>query len=247
MSVAVASAPQLLVVEDDRELLDLVGGFLQGEGYAVTPATSLHTSMEALEDRLFHLVLTDLFRKPEQGHPLQSIQPLIQQATPIPVGVMTAWRVPEEVVAQSNLAFLLPKPFDLDDLLGKIDAQLHPTISSLRQTQMVEEFFHVLTTRDWQRLARLCIPDVRILSLKAPAVAAAEVGGLLSLQTLLERRVRALPGYTIEGVRIFPRPIAISARYIVCWQGRDGIVHRTAGAMHFQFQRGRIAQIDGAF
>ena len=246
MSAAVASTPQLLVVEDDLELLELVGGFLQGEGYAVTPTNSLDTSMEALEDRLFHLVLTDLFRAPGQSQLLQSIQPLIQQAAPIPVGVITAWRVPEEDVARSNLAFVLPKPFELDDLLGKIDAQLHPTISSLRQTQLVEEFFHALNTRDWQRLARICIPQVRLTLLNAPAVAAAGVGGLLSLQALLERRVRALPGYTIEEVRVFPRQIAVSARYIVRWQGREGIVHRTAGAMHFQFQRGRIAQIDGA-
>lgn len=249
MSLAVASPLHLLVVEDDRELLDLVGGFLQEEGYAVTPATSLHTSMEALENRLFHLVLTDLFREPEQRHPLQSIQPLIQQAAPIPVGVMTAWRVPEEDMARSNLAFLLHKPFELDDLLGKIDVHLHPTISSHQQTQLVDEFFSVLNARDWQRLARLCMRNVKFVPLKASAVEAASAipDGLPALQTLLERRVHALPGYTIEEVRVFPRPIGVSARYIVRWQGRDGIVHRTAGAMHFRFQRGRIAQIEGAF
>lgn len=246
MSLAVASPPHLLVVEDDRDILDAVQGVLQEEGYAVTPAISLPASLAALEEHLFHFVLTDLFLQPAQRDPFQSIQPLLTEAAPIPVGVMTAWRVPEEDIAQANLAFLLRKPFELDDLLGHLDAQLHPTISSIRQHQMVEQFYLALNAHDWQRLTRLCIPQVRMMPLHAPALAPAR-SGLLSLQTTLEQRVRALPGYTIEGVQVFPRPIGVSARYIIRWQGRDGIVHRTAGAMHFRFQHGRIAQIDGAF
>lgn len=249
MSLAVASPPHLLVVEDDRDILDAVQGVLQEEGYAVTPAASLPASLEALEEHLFHFVLTDLFLQPAQSHPLQSIQPLLTEAAPIPVGVMTAWGVSEEEIAQANLAFLLRKPFELNDLLGHLDANLHPTISSAHQHQLVEQFFLALNERDWQRLARLCIPQVRMTPLHAPAVAATTPArsGMFSLQMALEQRVRALPGYTIEGVRVFPRPIGVSARYIVRWQGRDGIVHRTAGAMHFRFQQGRIAQIDGAF
>ena len=246
MSMAVASPPHLLVVEDDHEILDVVQGVLHEEGYAVTPATSLPASLVALEEHLFHLVLTDLFLQPPQSHPFKSIQPLLTEAAPIPVGVMTAWRVSEDDTAQANLAFLLRKPFELDDLLRHLDANLHPSVSSARQHQMVEQFFLALNAHDWQRLARLCISQVRMVPLHAPALAPAR-SGLLSLQTTLEQRVRALPGYTIEGVQVFPRPIGVSARYIVRWQGRDGIVHRTAGAMHFRFQHGRIAQIDGAF
>ena len=249
MSVAAASPPQLLVVEDDQEILELIQGFLQGEGYAVTPARSLPASLAILEDRLFQFVLTDLFRKPEQRHPFQSIQSLIEQAAPIPVGVMTAWRVPEEDVAPANLAFLLHKPFDLGDLLGLLDAHLHPAIRSIRQTQLVEEFFLAINGRDWQRLARLCIPEVRVVpvTLRDGQVASANSGGLYRLQAVLERRIHALPGYTIEGVQFFPRPFGVAARYMIHWQSRDGIVHRTAAGMDFQFQRGRLAQIDGPF
>ena len=244
MSLAVASPPHLLVVEDDRDILDAVQGVLQEEGYSVTPAISLPESLAALEDHLFQFVLTDLFREPEQHHPLQSIQPLIEQAAPIPVGVMTAWRVPEDDVTQANLAFVLPKPFELDDLLGHLDAYLHPTISSIRQHQMVEQFFLALNARDWQRLTRLCAQNVRVIT---SVVASGSRIGLRSYLAILERRFSLLPDYTIEEVQIFPRQDGAAARYLARWQDRDGNEHRAAGALRFRFQQGRIAQIEGAF
>ena len=159
---ALAPAPRLLVVDDDAALLSLVQGVLEEEGYAVTPAPSLPDSLGALEDHLFQLVLTDLFREPGQRHPLQSIQPLLEHAAPIPVGVMTAWRLAEADPDLTDLAFLLRKPFDLDDLLGQVDVVMHPTIRSLRQLTLVEQFFTALNARDWQLLARLCTSDVQV-------------------------------------------------------------------------------------
>lgn len=53
MSLAVASPPHLLVVEDDRDILDAVQGVLQEEGYSVTPAISLPESLAALEEIYF--------------------------------------------------------------------------------------------------------------------------------------------------------------------------------------------------
>lgn len=244
MSMAVASSPHLLVVEDDPDLLGLIHTMLEGEGYSVTAAASLPESLAALEEHLFQFVLTDLFREPEQRHPLQSIQPLIEQATPTPVGVMTAWRVPEDDVTQANLAFVLPKPFELDDLLGQLDAHLHPTISSIRQTQMVEQFYLALNAHDWQRLTRLCAQNVKVIT---PVVVSGSRVGLRSYLATLERRFNALPGYTIEEARIFPRQDGAAARYLARWQGSDGKEHRAAGAMRFRFQHGRIAQIEGAF
>ena len=248
MSIAVASPPHLLVVEDDQELLELVQGVLKEEGYGVTAAASLPDSLAALEQQLFHFVLTDLFSQPGKSHPLQSIQPLLAQAAPIPVGVVTAWQVPEDDPALADLAFLLRKPFDLDDFLRKVDAEMNATSHSTHQNQLVEQFFLAINARDWQLLSRLCTPDVRMAPLKAPAVAVfAPHSELFSVRATLEQRTSSLPGYTIEEVRVFPRPFGVSARYIARWQSSDGIAHRAAGSMHFRFRRGRIAQIEGAF
>ena len=236
-----ASAPRLLVVDDDATQLSLVQAVLEEEGYAVTPATSLSTSLRALEEHLFHLVLTDLFAAHSQA-PLQSIHPLIEQAAPTPVGVMTAWRVPEAAVTQADLAFVLQKPFDLVDLLGQVDAVLHPTIKSLRQLTLVEQFFNALNARDWPRLARLCAPDVKM----SPAGNVASVRlGLPGYLAYLEQRLRRLPDYTLEEVQVFPRQDGVATRYLARWHSRDGCQHRASGAMRFRFRQGRIAQIDG--
>ena len=152
---------------------------------------------------------------------------------------MTAWRVPEEAVTSAELAFLLEKPFDLDTLLGQVDAVLHPTIQSLRQLTLVEQFFTALNARDWPRLARLCTPDVK--ASPAGNVASARLG----LPGYLEQRLSRLPDYTLEDVQVFPRQDGAATRYLALWHSRDGLPHRASGAMRFRFRQGRIAQIDG--
>lgn len=241
---ALAPVPHVLVAEDDADLLDTVQEALEEEGYGVTPTASLPASLRALEDHVFQFVLTDLFSQPGQSHLLQSIQPLIAQAEPIPVGVMTAWPIRKDDPDQANLAFLLEKPFDLEDLLGQVDALLHPIIRSLRQTQMVEQFYLDLNARAWQRLRRLCAPNVRVVT---PVSVPSAPIGLRNYLAMLERRFSRLPGYTIEEVRVFPRQDGAAARYLARWQSSDGLEHRAAGSMRFHFQQGRIAQIDGAF
>ena len=66
---SLAPAPRLLLVEDDAALLSLVQGVLEEEGYAVTPTTSIPASLSALEARVFHFVLTDLFSARSQAPP----------------------------------------------------------------------------------------------------------------------------------------------------------------------------------
>lgn len=238
-----ASAPRLLVVEDDTDLLALISETLKEGGYNVTPATSLPDALRALENHLFQLVLTDLFREPNQSHPIQSIQPLLAQAAPIPVGVMTAWQVAEDDPDLANLAFLLRKPFELDDLLGKVDAELYPTIRSLRRHTLVEQFFLAINARDWPLLARLCTPDVKM---SPPGNVTPVRIGLPGYLGYLEQRISRLPGYTLEEAQVVPRQNGIAARYVVRWQDSYGAEHWAAGSMFFHFRNGRIAQIEGA-
>lgn len=172
----------------------------------------------------------------------------VDQAAPIPVGVVTAWAISQEEAAEAGLAWLLRKPFDLGDLVRAIQKEVHPRTSHQRQTRLVEQFFDALNSGDWKRLARLCTPNVIIRSLSAPSVAErGSANDLLMLRASFEQRFLALPGYTIEGVQVYNRPLGVSARYLACWQSSDGVGHRAAGALHFRFQGERIAQIEGAF
>jgi CheY-like chemotaxis protein/predicted ester cyclase len=244
MGCAAVARPQLLVIEDDPDILSLVRGTLEAEGCAVTPAASLPASLALLKEQLFHLIVTDLFREQEHD-PLLSIHALLAEAAPTPVGVITGWQVSEEAANQAGLSFLLYKPFDLDDLVQAVQHELSSILSQRRQTQLVEQFFVALGTGDWQRLAQFCTPDLIVLSLSTPAMASlSQRRGLSSYLAFLEQRFRALPGYAIEEVLVFARPLGLAARYTVCWQSRNGLPHRAVGSMRFRFEGERIAQIE---
>ncbi len=247
MSVPAGTPPQLLVVEDDLEILSLVQNSLEEEGYAVTPASTLPASLEILSNHLFQLVLTDLFHQPGQA-PLQSIQPLIAEAGPTPVGIMTAWPIPDEEAAQVGASFLLHKPFDLNDLVRSVQHELSPRSHHEHQVLAVEQFFAALNARDWKRLASLCAPQLAIVPLSKPPLAASNAPqGIPILRALFEQRFRSLPGYTIEDVRVYGRPLGVAARYTARWQSRDRTIHQVTGAMNFHFHGEHIAQIEGAF
>lgn len=247
MLLPAGTQPRLLVVEDDADILTIVQGVLEDEGYAVTPAMSLAAALALLDEHLYHYILTDLFA-PQGNDLLQNMRPFVAQAAPISVGLMTGWSVTAEAVTQAGFAWLLRKPFELDDLVRVMQRHVPPSGSLDPQTQVVEHFFAALNAGDWKRLARLCTPEVVVKPLSAPPVATrTSLGGLLSYRPLLERRFLALPGYTIERVQVFARPVGVAARYLARWQSTDGVVHRVAGSMHFHVRGGRIAQIEGVF
>jgi CheY-like chemotaxis protein len=245
--VQTAEPARLLLVEDDADIILPVQLVLEEEGYVVTTAESLPASLARIEEQVYHLVLTDLF-SPVGHDPLQSIRPLLMQAAPTPVAVMTAWQLSREAATQAGVAWMLRKPFDLDDLLGAVQRELRPRRSHALQAHVVEQFFAAISERDWHQVARLCTPQVSARSLSAPAVSVSEAtGGLQAYRAFMERRFAALPGYRIDEVRVYRRPVGVAARYLVRWQDRDGVTHRLAGAMHFRFEGERIAQFEGAF
>lgn len=248
MSLAPVTPPHLLVVEDDPALLERLVALLGEEGYVVFPVTSLPASLMRLQNRSFQFVLTDLFAQPGYD-PLRSIVPLLCAAAPIPVGVMTAWPIALDVVIQAGLACLVRKPFEADALLQAVESGLQSVLShQQQQAQLVEQFFAALNVRDWKGVVHLCTPEVTFVSLTAPAVTnSGSCMGLLGYRVLMERRMNALPGYTLAEVRVFGRPLGVAARYVTCWQSRNGALHRNAGSAHLQFQGTRIAQITGLF
>jgi CheY-like chemotaxis protein len=246
MSSAAMTAPRLLLAEIDPVQLIIFREVLEEEGYSVTAAASLSASQAALDEQLFHLVLTDTFH--QKGQPfLQNIGPLLAHASPTPVGVLTSWPVPEEMATQAGAAFLLHKPFELDDLMRAVQRELAPRPAVSRE-RLVRAFFAALSQHDWARMERLCTPDLAVVSITAPPPEAPGARrGLLNNLPLLEKRLFALPETTIVAVQCFDSPLGLAARYLMHWHPRDDVEHRLSGALHFRFQGERISQIEGSF
>ncbi|MGZ3583657.1 MAG: response regulator [Ktedonobacterales bacterium] len=114
--IAVRKA-HLLIVEDSAEIRETLELVLTEEGYKVSLAPDLSRAFALVSEQTFDLVLTDLFTF-SQVDPLQSVSQLRVHVAPTPIGVISGWQVDPEYAKRQGFAFLLTKPFELEDLLA---------------------------------------------------------------------------------------------------------------------------------
>lgn len=121
--------PRVLVVEDDAALSEVVCTFLGGEGYACAPAFSgtealLLAERAAEKNEPFDLVILDLMLPGVPGEEL--VGRLRAAGTSAPVIVTSAKSAVTDRVSLLRLGAsdYLVKPFDLDELLARVEVQL---------------------------------------------------------------------------------------------------------------------------
>ena len=117
------SQPCILLVEEDRAVGELLHSFLEEEGYSLVRASSLEEA-DALCGQAYRLILMDLFR-PSLHDLFSAAQHLQQRYHPTPVGLLSSWEIPPEAARPEQLAFVLLKPFDLDQLLSAVTTAIH--------------------------------------------------------------------------------------------------------------------------
>ena len=118
----------VLVVDDDEGLLETLHDLLEMEGYSVVVAHNGVEALEKLETLRPAVTLLDLrmprmdgatfAREVRQRSNLQSLY----------IIVMTANLDAHKTVATIRANDFLAKPFDVDELLGKIELALHSAI-----------------------------------------------------------------------------------------------------------------------
>lgn len=115
---------KILIVDDDRNLLELLGMILQSSDYEVTTANDGETALGIVKDEIFDLAVIDLKLPRTDGitlmHDIHQINP------EMPVIILTAHSsVKSAVEAIRKGAFnYLEKPFDPDALLLQIERAL---------------------------------------------------------------------------------------------------------------------------
>lgn len=114
-----ASAPEILIIDDDRHLREIVAALLNDEGYATATAPDAASALALLAHRQPALILLDL-RLPEMDG-WTFLEMYQQRPEPrAPVVVVTAAHVIQSLSERAErlgAAAVLAKPFDLDDLL----------------------------------------------------------------------------------------------------------------------------------
>jgi two-component system OmpR family response regulator len=132
----------ILVVEDDREIQDLLADFLTREGYRIVCAGDGAAMTRVLEKTRPNLVVLDIMLPGEDG---LSICRRLRAKGDIPILMLTARGedVDKIVGLEMGADDYLPKPFNPRELLARIRAILRRTDSSPRPQHMKRLAFSV--------------------------------------------------------------------------------------------------------
>ncbi len=116
-------APHILVVDDDREIRDLLAKFLARHGYRVTTARDGAEMFKALGDWRFDLVVLDLMLPGEDG---LSLCRRLRAGSTLPVIMLTAMGEETDRIVGLEMGAddYLPKPFNPRELLARMKAVL---------------------------------------------------------------------------------------------------------------------------
>ncbi len=225
--------PCILIVDDDeatREVLEIV---LSEAGYSTLMATSLEDALAAMAMERVDLILTDLDQPPPRESS-ENLWTLREQAGKRPIGAMSGWSESVEELKGQGFAFLLRKPFDLDDLLLNVARSLVAPVSP-EQASVVHAYFAALTAHDWDKLLALCTDTITYV-LPTPVPFSATVQGKAALRAYTDATFGHFPGARFEDVRVYASPHGMAAHYVASWNDLDGAEAHLDGAVIFSFQ-----------
>jgi two-component system response regulator PilR (NtrC family) len=129
---APASAPRLLVADDERSMRELLSIVLRREGYDVTVAENGRAAVEQLESRRFDLLISDIKMPDMSGVDVLRAAKRLDQDI---LGIMiTAFASADTAIEAMRLGAhdYLSKPFDVDELKIKVR-------NALEQRQLRQE------------------------------------------------------------------------------------------------------------
>ena len=118
-----ASAPHILIVDDHREIRDLVSRALSKDGFRISTAADGRAMRKVLADSRIDLILLDLMLPGEDG---LSLCRAIRAESNIPIIMLTAKgdEVDRVIGLEMGADDYLPKPFGSRELIARIKAVL---------------------------------------------------------------------------------------------------------------------------
>jgi CheY-like chemotaxis protein len=120
------SQPTILIVEDDEDTRDMIGRFLELEGYAVETAANGRQALDRLDaGAQACVILLDLMMPVMDGWEFRRIQVSHSTLSKIPVIVFSA--AGRDRMSQIDANDYLSKPVDLDELLDRISRYCRPS------------------------------------------------------------------------------------------------------------------------
>lgn len=110
----------ILVVDDEPYILDAIELVLTMEGYTVRTATNSKTIKKINNKYQPDLILLDVLLSGEDGRDIAKSLKKDTKYKSVPIVMMSAHPSAEKTVRECGVEDFLAKPFDMNDLLGKI-------------------------------------------------------------------------------------------------------------------------------
>ena len=119
-------APRVLLVDDEANILRMLGALLKSEGYSVEQASSGDAALRAVERREPDVVLLDLLMPPPGPDGLAVLAKLHTRANDLPVIMMSGKAGLQDAIQATRLgAFqFLEKPLSPESVLATLQAAL---------------------------------------------------------------------------------------------------------------------------
>ncbi|MDP9047595.1 MAG: response regulator [Bacteroidota bacterium] len=115
---------KIFVVENDESILEIVASLLICEGYDVKTRRTAEGIYEQIEQYKPNVILLDIIRPTDVGTELCRTLKADRRTKHIPVIVMSTHNKVAETIKSVCADEVVPKPFDIFDLLNTIELQL---------------------------------------------------------------------------------------------------------------------------
>ena len=114
---------KILIVEDDKEINDLLAEYLSGKGYEVRSLYEGRKVVETIEQEKADMVLLDIMLPYKSG---DSILEEIRKTSMLPVIILSAKDTTQNKVDLLRLGAddYITKPFDMEEVLARIESAL---------------------------------------------------------------------------------------------------------------------------
>ncbi len=132
-AIAVEPTARILIIEDDHELSNLVAGLLQRNGYTVRQCFDGQSGLQAALAESYSLILLDVLMPEMDGFEVLN---KLRRRCETPVIMVTAKGAEADRISgfKTGADDYLPKPFNVEELLLRIEAVIKRAHASLSRT-----------------------------------------------------------------------------------------------------------------
>jgi DNA-binding response OmpR family regulator len=120
---------RILVLDDDADIGTMIKMMLEYKGYSVTVSDRAESAQETMRSGDVDLVIMDMLLSGVNGTDLCREFKKDKATSTIPIIMISAHPNAKEICLQAGADEFISKPFDMNDILSKIDRLLKKTYS----------------------------------------------------------------------------------------------------------------------